>query len=222
MSIKRTIMKPGLFLTLGLIINILFAWGCALFSPMSKSNNPLALTKQEVRRWIDRSPWPHKLRPGKTISSSSLGLAYEKLESQKPEPHFWHVALAFKAGYPLPSLYGERWSNFSHELDNDQQQVLINAIDPDWIPLLGNDKPTRVLPWRPIWPGFLTNTVFFGGACYFLSGAVFAIRGQRRYKHQRCPRCNDALIETPNASCKSCGWRKGITNAHFKTLPTNQ
>ncbi|MCZ6835088.1 MAG: hypothetical protein O7G85_04875 [Planctomycetota bacterium] len=211
---RRCILIPGVYLALSLTINFLVAWSCALWSPMSESNNPLALTTYELRQWIDKSPWPHKLRPGKTISSSSFGLAYQRLESENPEPHFWHVARSVKAGFPLPGLYGERWSNVSDNLAPQDQLVFISALNPDRFAFLSDDISTRLLPLRPVLPGFLTNTILYAGILYLLGGAIRAIKGHRRFKHHRCPKCDETLVENCNDACPTCGWQRGVTNAH--------
>jgi hypothetical protein len=212
--VRHTILKLSALLALGVSLNVLVSWSCALLSPLSESNNPLALTRQELRRWIDRSPWPHKLRPGKTISSSSFGLEYERLESAKPEPPFWHVARAVRSGFPLPGLTGERWSNFSGDPGTDDLHVFRYALNPDRLGFIDDDDSTRLLPWRPVMPGFLTNTIFYAGLLLLIRGVIRSIRGHRRFRQHRCPKCNTPLETNQENACPSCGWRRGITNAN--------
>ncbi|MCH7602987.1 MAG: hypothetical protein IIB54_09495 [Planctomycetes bacterium] len=128
---KRVMLNTTILLVLGLAINILIAWSCALFATMEVSGNPQALTTQVRNKWIDRSPWPHKLRPGRTLRSASFGLEYDLLQSGYDNPNFWHTALAMRAGLPLLSLYGERWSNFASEdagKDHEDQFAFVYSI----------------------------------------------------------------------------------------------
>jgi len=215
---RRPILMAGLCLAGGLALNVLVAWACAVWSPMADSRNPEALTRHDVGAYIDRSPWPYKLRPGDSVASASFGLEYERLESGGDDAHFWHVVRAVRAGFPLPSLYGERWINHAADADPAMRTALIAALDPG---ALGLDADVdRLLPLRPILPGFITNTILDAAALWMILSLPFMIRGRRRWRSRLCPRCAVALPDPhPDAgqdpiSCPACRWMRGITNAH--------
>jgi hypothetical protein len=63
-----------------------------------------------------------------------------------------------------------------------------------------------VLPTVPLWPGFLVDTAFWGGAAFVVwsvrGGAGFVRRGVRR-RRGRCVRCGYELKGL--AVCPECG-----------------
>lgn len=214
---KRLMLNMTILLILGIAINIIIAWSCALYATMKVSGNPQALTTQVRNKWIDRSPWPHKLRPGQTLRSASFGLEYDLLQSGSDNPNFWHTALAMRAGLPLPSLYGERWSNFAPEGGAKDKEDLFEFVYALKSPLTedeGDPNLARLLPWRPILPGFITNTIFYALLLRGLGMLWKSFRQVLILRKDRCPNCQVILVHEKTASCFSCGWTKGITNAH--------
>jgi len=214
---RRAILFAGLCATGGMAINVAVAWACALWSPMTDSRHPIALTRHAVGDFIDRSPWPYKLRPGESVSSASLGLEYERLESGGDDSNYWHVVRAVRAGLPLPSLYGERWTNHAADVNPGARTAFIAALDPAAIGLDDADDG-RLLPLRPILPGFITNTIFSAAALWLLASLPAMIRASRRRRRGLCPHCANALPAPPPdakaLSCPACRWTRGITNAH--------
>ena len=214
---KRVILKTTILLLLGFVLNILIAWSCALFASMEVSGNPQALTTQVRNKWIDRSPWPHKLRPGLTLRSASFGLEYDRLQSESNSPNFWHTALAMRAGFPLPSLYGERWSNFTPKDGGKDKEDLLEYVFALKPPLAEDeDDPAqaRLLPLRLILPGFITNTIFYALLLLSIGMIWKSVRQVKTLRRHQCPNCKVMLVHEKTSSCFSCGWTKGITNAH--------
>jgi hypothetical protein len=70
----------------------------------------------------------------------------------------------------------------------------------------GATVPTdRMLPLRPIWPGFAINTVFYAGVLWLLFAAPFAMRRRRRIKRGLCPKCGYDLRGSESKECPECG-----------------
>jgi hypothetical protein len=73
----------------------------------------------------------------------------------------------------------------------------------------------RVLPFRPIWPGFAINTVLYAAALWLLFAGPFALRRWRRIKRGLCPKCGYDLRGSPHPNplpegdgekvCPECG-----------------
>jgi hypothetical protein len=61
----------------------------------------------------------------------------------------------------------------------------------------------RLLPLRPIWPGFAINTLFYAAILWLLFAAPFALRRMRRIKRGLCPAC--AYPVGTSAVCTECG-----------------
>ncbi len=65
----------------------------------------------------------------------------------------------------------------------------------------------RGFPLRPIWWGFLADTVIFASIAFALLGIFPAMRALRRRKG-RCPQCGYDLRGALDAGCPECGWRR--------------
>ena len=66
----------------------------------------------------------------------------------------------------------------------------------------------KVLPLKPIWPGFAINTIFYAAIVWFLSFAPGAIRrriGGVRRKRGQCASCGYSLRDITSEKCPECG-----------------
>ena len=65
----------------------------------------------------------------------------------------------------------------------------------------------KILPTRPIWPGFAINTVFYAVILRGLYAAPFALRRRSRVKRGLCPKCAyDLRGRAPMSEvCPECG-----------------
>ena len=61
----------------------------------------------------------------------------------------------------------------------------------------------RALPWRPIWPGFALNTVFYAFILWLLVAGPFVLRRWRRIRRGLCPKCAYPLGASD--VCTECG-----------------
>ena len=61
----------------------------------------------------------------------------------------------------------------------------------------------RMIPLRPIWPGFAINTVFYAAILWLLFAAPFALRRRIRIKRGLCPACAYPVGESE--LCTECG-----------------
>ena len=62
-----------------------------------------------------------------------------------------------------------------------------------------------MLPLRPIWPGFVGNTLFHAGLLWLLVRGPFVLRRVIRSKRGQCPHCGYPVNESP--VCTECGHR---------------
>jgi len=63
--------------------------------------------------------------------------------------------------------------------------------------------PDKVVPLRPIWPGFAVNTLFYTAILWLFFVAPFALRRRRRIKRGLCPACAYPVGTSP--VCTECG-----------------
>ncbi len=68
-----------------------------------------------------------------------------------------------------------------------------------FIPLIG----PRHFPIRPLWPGFLINTLFYAAVLYTLLVTKRSLTYSRRYLKHRCPTCGYDLKGL--TTCPECG-----------------
>ena len=68
----------------------------------------------------------------------------------------------------------------------------------------------RVLPLRPLWPGFAVNTLFYAAVLWLLIPGPFVLRRFVRIKRGRCVKCAYPMGES--GVCSECG----------KALPTSR
>ena len=61
----------------------------------------------------------------------------------------------------------------------------------------------RMLPLRPIWPGFAVNTIFYAAVFWLLICGPFVLRRFIRVKRGLCPACAYPRGESP--VCSECG-----------------
>ncbi len=63
----------------------------------------------------------------------------------------------------------------------------------------------RVLPLRPIWPGFAINTVFYAAILWLFMFGVFTTRRVIRRKRGHCIKCGYDLRGAEHEVCPECG-----------------
>jgi hypothetical protein len=119
------------------------------------------------------------------------GLAWEGRQQK------WWFATFSAQGWPLLALwYGEFESD---QLDGGW--LLSREVQPGYI------YYNRALAFRPIWPGFAINTVFYALVLWLLVAAPFALRRRSRIKRGLCPKCAYDLrgAALQNRACPECG-----------------
>ncbi len=75
------------------------------------------------------------------------------------------------------------------------------------LPWWGDYAP-RILPLRPIWPGFAINTAFYAATLWLPIRGPFALRRHIRRKRGLCVACGYDLRGNLLAGCPECGWRR--------------
>ena len=76
----------------------------------------------------------------------------------------------------------------------------------------------RMLPTRPLWPGFAVNSLLCTALWWIvLAMLVWVIRiihrwpARRRVKRGRCPNCGYDLRGKLDAGCSECGWKRAAS-----------
>ena len=133
------------------------------------------------------------------------------------------------------------WPLYSLHCKIDSATIVIRQSDPDFIQFLDKSdlspedlssvlapgdsvsgglllcfdvNELRALPFRPLWPGFAVNTLFYVIVLWLLSSGPFALRRIIRIRRGLCPKC--AYPMGGSAVCSECGKElpcrvKGVT-----------
>ena len=119
-----------------------------------------------------------------------------------------YLVTARATGWPALSMSGGMRLNLSG----------ITIEQSDWAILLPPPKPSRVdqsriVPLRPIWPGFAINTFFYAAIVWVLWSSPLAARRVSRRKRGRCIRCGYDLSHAEHGACPECGLGREVVEA---------
>jgi hypothetical protein len=227
------VLRICVFLLLGAIVNVAVAWGFAVWSPMrlvvERSGRPAGAHEQGL--WETRPS--QAVAPKPTTVHEYAGFACEQRlirgvraglgEFRTIQGHtaFYigmdtrlDAATLVKSGFPCSAVSGERWdfdvgptASLPYIQPGNTSVVrspdaLLFATDITLPDRLGGPS-YRIMGWRPLWPGFAINTLFYAGILWLLFAAPFALRRRRRIKGGLCPACAYPVGES--AICTECG-----------------
>ena len=207
-SFRPIIMRASIFLLLGAIVNIAVAWGCSWIAGRG-AFEPYPYSHDYTADWADRPPGFWKFTPTEFFGGESKTLAetvysadaaayvrYDTLRlppgvALRPPPDVDEVAVGFlkttvEVGLPCRSLTHVRWSSDWHESCEGGLRVA-----------------ERYVPFRPVWPGFAINTIFYALILWPLLAAPGFVRRRRRLKRGLCPACAYPIGSSP--VCTECG-----------------
>ncbi len=85
--------------------------------------------------------------------------------------------------------------------DADLQTSSVSFDRPTWL----GGSSFRLLPLRPIWPGFAFNTLFYAALLWLLIPVPFALRRHIRRKRGLCVACGYDLRHANHDACPECG-----------------
>ena len=216
---KRWVLTIILFLLLGAIVNVAVAWGCAAWSRYN--NNAMQdYSHPGLPNWIvsvskgigvtrvsavpDNDLWDIS-----SIRGDVQIPAWSRTNERPSEAEFadrtapWIVEHA--SGWPVRAgiaLIQRNLFDFAGARIASSRFHIVSgfAVLDDGST---NPVPYRVLPVRPLWPGFAINTVFYALVLWLLFAAPFALRRWRRIKRGLCPKC--AYPVGTSTVCTECG-----------------
>ncbi len=219
---KRWIFKLVVFLLLGAVVNVAVAWGCAVL--LIGRTEPDMEHIEARDGSADPEPWLVTRAWGSEYVEVGLifelpGLFEINIDPQARPSFDWStlrsgplekarrlvdasVVAEVGAGWPLKCL-GYRVRVL--EPDN-----VDSAIAYDWgLPVeRGLNDPLdnlgKILPLRPLWPGFAINTVFYA-LILLVPFAPFTLRCFIRRKRGRCINCGYDLRGAEHEVCPECG-----------------
>jgi len=128
-------------------------------------------------------------------------------DDMPPDP-LMHVSDA--RGWPMLALSGglDLAPSGGGSRDVTRTYWTIAVMKPDQMSWLypNVDCMRRFIPARPIFPGFLVNTLFYAAMWFGIFFGVAALRRFVRKKRGRCVKCSYDLRGQFDMGCPECGW----------------
>ena len=157
---RRHLLIVAIFLLAGAVVNVGVAWGCALWSPVLKTE------------WIDKDQTWARHR--------AWGIGWSAISQPLP----LGSSTTIEAGFPLACVGGDYiWMPHGGFGGYDTRFLIGWERGERW------PKPPRPFPLRPIWPGFAVNTLCYAAILWLLILGPFVLRRFIRMKRGLCPAC---------------------------------
>ena len=229
---KRWHTKLVVFLLLGAVLNLGVAWGLALSMkpgvPGTQERVGGSMKGPDHLLWMIveyRAPgrvrvWSNWLDPGVGVASGGgwiddpaeplvPGWAPFLSPSYEPPVHASHHFLAQACGWPYRSMWGAVKVTRRPQLETGSNPTVSTVfalnLDPDKVDDPNYCRDLRLLPLRPLWPGFAINTIFYAAILWFVMLGPFTARRIIRRKRGQCIKCGYDLRGAEHEVCPECG-----------------
>jgi hypothetical protein len=204
---KQLLLKLGVFLLLGAIVNVAVAWGLVFaINEMRVSGPSISYRGIEAAN----TPYDPPGRWGATkikyrfLRDEPLSLSPPEL-SRADEGTFYFLTVYYW-GLPARSTMSAVVEKQLVQTGSYTLPQMHSAFG--WVvggEPAGSFLRPNVLPLRPIWPGFAINTIFYAAMLWLLWLAPGRIRRFIRVKRHRCPACGYEIAEGVGPRCSECG-----------------
>ena len=187
---KRHLLIIAICLLLGAVLNVAVAWGAATWSgPSSIDPDEARFVAERVwnRYAPEGSPPFHEYhvvtRWGMTGAVVSSGVNFSVLE--------------VRVGSPIRSFQYHMYLHEGNEVVNGW------VVPSKFVPVSRWWQRTLILPYEPIWPGLVINTLFYAAILWLLIPGPFALRRFLRVRRGLCTACAYPMGES--SVCTECG-----------------
>lgn len=205
--LRRIVTRVIVFLLLGAIVNVVVAWGCRELEVNRRYAYP-PLRTADISFWQARKlcGWPDKPQNysitytfGATLLNYSASYYLEPdgtaLYDKYYPPHIasWVCGILCEShsGWPLQGMCSTKWY-----IEGDAESEH-RGIIRGWY------RGEGWHDFRPLWPDFAINTLFYPAILWLLFAAPFALRRWRRIRRGLCPKCGYPIGDSP--VCTECG-----------------
>ena len=198
---KKWSVKIVVLLIIGAIVNIAVAWGCAAWSEIH-------VTTVRTDQGFIRRAWQHNFgddqqfgfdRIGRFNRRRGFGVRWDRLHATYRSTGAIAVRSYFQMGWPDYAVEG--W----YELTGLEERAMRWSHHPGVSIGKGDSRRPLVFAWRPIWPGFAINTIFYATILWLLTLGPFTARRMIRRKRGHCIKCGYDLRGTSGGVCPECG-----------------
>ena len=185
---KRWVIQLLMCVVLGLILNFVVAWGCALWATPHQSG----LINGPVLEQFIFTPYQQQQLDNVKPISKLTGLGVEVLDAIAMTAQAPVGVRTVEAGYPCHSLTGMQ-INSTINLGVIERQL----FSPRSLQLV------KLIPLRPLWPGFAINTIFYAAMLWVVFFVPGKVKRTLRRRRGQCPAC--AYPVGTSSVCTECG-----------------
>lgn len=227
---RRVLRLSLLSLFLGLVTTWLVAWGFGVWGsvrPPNLQDIPEGFISRERGYGVDYVMVAFSLsetESSRDVSHLNELASLDILPGWTRASRSWSSGQAIPAGAPAvggdPQVFGSMWHEvaFGWPLPSLRcmttgRIVLDGLTPPGWLPAMRDPNPLPALPYRPVWSGFLVDTLFFAVVWFMVGIGVGVARRRWHVSRGHCPWCDYDLRGCPEFSCPECGWRPGERDA---------
>jgi hypothetical protein len=222
---RQLLLKLGVFLLLGVVVNVAVAWGCAYWVDVAKSTADPSLSESDSPRWnfflyagfgsIRIGARAHDeyfvslggdryFVPRRHLIPSWSRIRLRPNQDQMSEGKFF---IEDARGWPFLAMYSTLFEKFGDRVIHYGLLLLADSPRGTYVTTM-----VRGLPTTPIWPGFAINTIFYAAMLWLLWVAPGKIRRFIRVHRGVCPECGyiiapgTAAASGPGGPCSECGF----------------
>lgn len=224
--VKRLFRSIIICLLIGALINVLVAWGIALAVNPLTGDHGGGLRPTDGYQWdvstttgfgtLQLSSRRHDTRTGYTNTAPGDSIPHwsdydEPLPGYRPGPGWDEYRTCQARGWPMLSLRTHTEALRSPDGPLREQVFAWSLRFPwgKWKLYPFNDtkrKPLKhdiYLPLRPIWSGFVFNTLIYAAPVWIVMFGFAMMRRRRRNRHGACPDCG--YPRGASDICTECG-----------------
>ncbi|MCH8166084.1 MAG: hypothetical protein IH889_10795 [Planctomycetes bacterium] len=218
---RRRLVTLVILLLLGAVVNVGMAWGCAIGVDVRGGEEKIGLFEhQDVSEHEEWWAFMRYSRPGAAYVFSWRMRAEWDASGHSPDevvPNWsgfktptreyesmlrdGEICLADGRGWPMLALWSV-WLDAGRPQQAKPPRVKHGIVTS--LPWWGDYAP-RILPLRPIWPGFAINTIFYAAILWLPIRGPFALRRHIRRKRGLCVACGYDLRHADHDACPECG-----------------
>lgn len=218
---RRRMLIIAALLLLGSMINVVVALSCALWMPGGGMVGTVITGAPDAsQQWYkSNKPWNLNKNFAGVLEESNpdfagIGWRQQRLwEPSTDEPQgnmpigLWRrpkVAFAFRtySGWPMFCLYGEQWTRYINGGERSETIYKFASALSVERGMVTRDS-ARIIPLRPIWLGFITNTAIFAGILWLAICGPFVLRRFLRNRRSCCSGCGYPV--GTSEVCTECG-----------------
>ena len=193
---KQLLLKLGVFLLLGAIVNVAVAWGIAVVAPLRVSIDHGGVFEPATTPEWDT----FVLAKGGVVLIDAVASVGEVRTGPNPFPPAPKWSIAASAPEESLARTGARVQEIAYGWPS------ISMYSRSVMPWFAYAESVT-LPSRGIWPGFAINTIFYAALLWVLWIAPGKIRRLVRIRRGCCPACGFIIAPgtCSNGLCSECG-----------------